>query len=486
MPLQSLAQGIKAYIYPNFCTILMFEKLKAYKIQFLFTISILVMYGAFAYDLQRHDFIKLITLYAALFFLSFKLIQLLKTDFKILVAVGVLARLVFFSAEPNLSQDFYRFIWDGRLLAQGLSPYLLTPDQWVAQGNIPINQSTELLEGMGSLSRAHYSNYPPVNQFFFWLAGLFSANSILGGIVVLRLSIIAADLGIVWVGSKLLKAMGLPVQQIFWYFLNPFILIELTGNLHFEGVMLFFMLTALYLLYLKKWFWAAVFWGLSVSVKLVPLMLLPLLFQFLIKPAKPSVQTQDFWRYVKQHLPTTLWKSVRFYGVAILVFILSFLPFLNSALLEHFSATLALWFQKFEFNASVYYVVRWVGYQVKGYNIIETAGKILPLIAVVALLALSFFRKNRSPQQLFTGLLFGISCYFALSTTVHPWYLATPLLLSVFTRYRYMLVWTFTIIFSYAAYQETAVEERLWMVALEYLILIGFMTWKFMQKVRSN
>ena len=155
----------------------MLKKLQAYKIQLLFTITILVMYWAFAYDLQRYDFIKLITLYAALFFLSFKLIQLLKTDFKILVAVGVFARLVFFVAEPNLSQDFYRFLWDGRLLAQGLSPYLLTPDQWVAQGNIPINQSTQLLEGMGSLSRAHYSNYPPVNQFFFWLSGLFSCKS---------------------------------------------------------------------------------------------------------------------------------------------------------------------------------------------------------------------------------------------------------------------------------------------------------------------
>ena len=453
----------------------MLKKLKPYKIQLLFIISILVMYCTFAYGLQRYDFVKLITLYAALFFLSFKLIHLLKTDFKILVAVGVLARCIFFIAEPNLSQDFYRFLWDGRLLTQGLSPYLLTPDQWVAQGTIPISQSSELLEGMGSLSRAHYSNYPPVNQFFFWLAGLFSGNSILGGIVVLRLSIIAADLGIVWIGSKFLKVMGLPAQQIFWYFLNPFIVIELTGNLHFEGVMLFFMLAALYLLYLKKWFWAAVLWGLSVSVKLVPLMLLPLLFQFLIKPAKPSVQTQDFLRYVKQNLPASLWKSTRFYGLAILIFILSFSPFLNSALLEHFSATLSLWFQKFEFNASMYYVVRWVGYQAKGYNIIETAGKVLPLIAVVALLALSFFRKNRSLQQLFTGLLFGISCYFALSTTVHPWYLATPLLLSVFTRYRYMLMWTFTIMFSYAAYQVDGVHEKLVLVTFEYCAVAGYL-----------
>ena len=109
------------------------------------------------------------------------------------------------------------------------------------------------------------------------------------------------------------------------------------------------------------------------------------------KPAKPSTQSQNFWFYFKNNIPDSIWKLTRFYGVALIVFALSFLPFLNSALLEHFSATLALWFQKFEFNASLYYVVRWVGFQVKGYNIIATAGKILPLIAVVGLFALSFF-----------------------------------------------------------------------------------------------
>ena len=464
----------------------MFKKLQAYKIQFLFTISILVMYWAFAYDLQRYDFIKLITLYGALFFLSLKLIQLLKTDFKLLVGIGILTRLVFFIAEPNLSQDFYRFLWDGRLLAQGFSPYLLSPDQWVAQGNIPVSQSSELLEGMGSLSRAHYSNYPPVNQFFFWLAACFSGNAIMGGILVLRLSILLADLGIVWIGSKILKAMGLPVHQIFWYFLNPFIVIELTGNLHFEGVMLFFMLSGLYMLYLKKWFWAAVLWGLSISVKLVPLMLLPILFQFLIKPVNPSAQTQHIGHYLKTHLGISFWRLTRFYGVTLLVFAVSFLPFLNSALVDHFSATLALWFQKFEFNASVYYLVRWFGFQVKGYNIIESAGKILPIIATAALFAISFIRNNTAIHQLFTGLLLGITCYFALATTVHPWYLATPLLLSVFTRYRYAIVWSFVVMLSYAAYKQTEVAENLFLVAFEYVVVAGYLLWELMPHTKRQ
>ena len=174
----------------------MLQTLKTYKIQIIMALTVLVLYAAFAYDLERSDFVRLITLFAGSFYLSFKLIQRLRFNFKTLVILGVLARLIFIIALPNLSQDYYRFLWDGRLLAKGLSPYLLTPNQWVTSGEIPINQSQVLLDGMSGLSRQHFSNYPPVNQFFFWLSGILSSSSILGGVLVLRLCIIAADLGI--------------------------------------------------------------------------------------------------------------------------------------------------------------------------------------------------------------------------------------------------------------------------------------------------
>ena len=192
----------------------MLETLKAYKIQLAMAVTLLGFYAAFAYDLERHDFTRLISLYAGAFFLSYKLIPLLKFNFKILLFLGIVARLVFLMAIPNLSQDYFRFLWDGRLLAEGLNPYLNTPDQWQALGQLPITQAQELLDGMGALSRKHFSNYPPVNQFFFWLSGILSGNSILGGVIVLRLSCFAADIGILWIGRKLLKQLNLPAHQI--------------------------------------------------------------------------------------------------------------------------------------------------------------------------------------------------------------------------------------------------------------------------------
>lgn len=460
----------------------MLETLKAYKIQLAMAVTLLGFYAAFAYDLERHDFTRLISLFAGAFFLSYKLIPLLKFNFKILLLLGIAARLVFLIALPNLSQDYFRFLWDGRLLAEGLNPYLNTPDQWKALGQLPIAQAQQLLDGMGALSREHFSNYPPINQFFFWLSGILSGNSILGGVIVLRLSCFAADIGILWIGRKLLKQLNLPEHQIFWYFLNPFIIIELTGNLHFEGVMLFFLLASLYLLFRGNWFWSALLMGLSISVKLLPLLMLPLFFQYLVTAHSKTEENSKPFKYLNEKPLQSLWKLVRYYAVVIAVFIFSFAPFFTEELVVHFSQTIGLWFQKFEFNASVYYIIRWIGFQVKGYNIIATAGKILPVVVIFGLLLLALFRKSNSKQQLMKTLLLGTSLYFLCSTTVHPWYIATPLMLSVFTRYRFALVWSFVVFLSYSAYKIDRVDENLWLIATEYLIVLGFFIWELSSK----
>ena len=91
-----------------------------------------------------------------------------KLSFAHLAGISVLFRLVFFSAIPNLSQDFYRFIWDGRMILEGLNPYLSLPQTFIEQHNYPINQAKDLYEGMGALNGSHYTNYPPVNQLCFW------------------------------------------------------------------------------------------------------------------------------------------------------------------------------------------------------------------------------------------------------------------------------------------------------------------------------
>lgn len=395
-------------------------------------------------------------------------------NFWFLAILGIAFRLVFIIAIPNLSQDFYRFLWDGRLVAQGFSPYLFTPDMYFKEIQtslgIIIPQANELYQGMGALNAGHFSNYPPGNQFFFAIAALFAGKSILGSVIVLRIIMILADVGILYFGKKILEKLNLPIKNIFWYFLNPFIIIELTGNLHFEGVMLFFFVWALYLLFTGKWFWPAVLIGVSVSVKLLPLLFLPLFFKYFRNGTKTPKVFKSFGMPVK--------KLFGFYLIIGLTVLLIFLPFLSSEFIQHFLSTIALWFQNFEFNASIYYIIRWIGFQVVGWNIIETVGKILPVLIVFFILGITFFRKNKTPQQIMASMLFAGSFYFLLSTTVHPWYVTTPLLLSVFTKYRFPIVWSFMVILSYSAYGKYGFDEKLWIVALEYIVVIVVAVWE--------
>lgn len=75
-------------------------------------------------------------------------------------------------------------------------------------------------------------------------------------------------------------------------------------------------------------------------------------------------------------------------------------------------------------------------------------------------------------------MLLGVSAYFFLSTTIHPWYIATPLMLSVFTRYRFALIWSFVVFFSYYAYGSNGFQENLWIVGLEYLLVFGALSYE--------
>ena len=168
--------------------------LKLYKFPILLAISSLLFYFGFAYNLQRTDSIKLVTLYVALFFVFYKLVKLTKSNLLFLTVLAFAFRAVFILAIPNLSQDFYRFIWDGRMVLLGFNPYLYTPYFFISINDFPIPQAQELYLGMGSLSANHYTNYPPLNQLCFALAELFPGKSILSSVIGLRLIIIAAAL----------------------------------------------------------------------------------------------------------------------------------------------------------------------------------------------------------------------------------------------------------------------------------------------------
>lgn len=430
---------------------------KLHKVPTLLVFLSLVFYGIFAYHLDRTDFIKLLALFVALFFFCFKLVQFEKWNFKFILVVGILFRLVFLLAEPNLSQDFFRFIWDGELVRQFINPYLNVPNTLIEQSNLMIANAQELYNGMGSLSARHYSNYPPLNQLLFALAALLGGKSILGSIIVMRGTIILADIGIFYFGRKLLKNINQSPHLIFWYFLNPLVIIELTGNLHFEGVMLFFFVWALYLLSVHKWQLAAIVYACSISIKLVPLLFLPLF----LKHFK-----------LKQSLP--------FYAIIGVTSLLLFAPFYADEFISNYSQTIGLWFSNFEFNAGLWNMIKYIGIQFdsKPWELIKTYGKITPIVTIVAVLLFTFLKKNEKLPVLITSMLWVLTFYYFISATVHPWYIIFLVVLTAFTKYRYAFIWSAAIVLSYFAYSIADFKENLWLLAIEYIAVCTFLIYE--------
>ena len=413
------------------------------------------LYLFFAYHLKRTNFIELISLFGGLFLAFYFLLKVDKVNSNLLFGAGILFRLLFLFAIPNLSQDFFRFIWDGRMLLHGYNPYLYIPDNVITDSKFYLPEALQLYNGMGSLSSGHFTNYPPVNQLCFAAAALVSGKSIFGSVLLFKIIIILADIGIYNFGKKLLSQLRLPENNIFLYFLNPLVIIELSGNLHFEGVMIFFFVWSLLLLQNNSIKKGAVVFSLSVAVKLIPLMLLPLLF-----------------RYLKFK------KAFVFYGIVGIVSILLFLPFFSPAFISNYSSTVALWFTNFEFNASIYYLVREIGYYLTGFNQIHFIGTISPFVILLVILLLSFYKKNILFKNTIANMLLAICIYFFLSTTVHPWYIITPLALSVFTRFRFPVVWSFVIMLSYYAYSNAAFKENQWLLFIEYSIVFTTLFWE--------
>jgi hypothetical protein len=415
------------------------------------TTVVLSLLGYFylGYFFERSQFLVLLTIYILLF-ATFAYWQKSKTiTSNYLFQIGLVFRFLLIFSTPFLSQDFYRFIWDGRLILIGINPYQYFPTELLLD-NVVVDQSQFLVKKMGELSANHYSNYPPLNQFVFFIAALSSAKSIFGSMLILKLFIIFSDIGIYFYGKKILLLLNQEPRKIFWYFLNPLVILELTGNIHFEGVMLFFLILGMYYFYINKFLISAFLFAFSISIKLVPLLLLPLFYKKL-----------------------GFKKSFVFYSVVILTNIVLFVPFLSNTLISNYSQTIGLWFTNFEFNASIYYLIREIGFWIMGYNIIGLVGKFIPIIAILAILYFSFCKENNSVYQWFKNALFILTIYLLISTTVHPWYIINLVLLSVFTKFKYPMVWSLTAVLSYYAYSVVPFKENLWLVILEYLVVFA-------------
>jgi hypothetical protein len=416
-------------------------------------------YIGIGYFTVRTNFPQLISL-VALLFIGYGLIWKYKSVIKSVytwLTIAILFRAVFLFNTPNLSDDYPRFIWDGELISNGVSPFKYTPNQFDSiQPISPIQNQDILLKEMNSPN--YFSIYPPVLQIIFTASSSISNGNIYATIIVMKLIMLASEIISLLLLFKILTFLKQPKERWLLYAFNPLIIIELVGNLHFEGVLIPFLLGAVYLYLRNRLHLSAISMALAVCSKLLPLMFLPYIL----------------WRL-------GLKKGVIYCSIVCSLTIVMFIPFIDLELLQNLSQSIDLYFQSFEFNAGIYFFARWIGTLITGYNQIGIIGPLLSALALVIILILSI-KKSKLNFDMTTRFLLMLSSYFLLATIVHPWYVSGLLALCITTKYRFPIVWSALIFLSYYTYKDTTYTESMLLVTIEYTIVIGYLIYELKTK----
>tara|TARA_R110002072_G_scaffold253134_1_gene411995 strand:- start:40835 stop:42169 length:1335 start_codon:yes stop_codon:yes gene_type:complete len=421
-------------------------------------ICLLMAVGFFclAYYIPRENFWLTFIVYASLFggmlaiyFLSNQ------PKWKWIFIGGLLIRLSLLLSIPKWSDDYPRFLWDGELVKMSQNPYLETPEDWLQ--NHP-ESSSPYLENLFELmnSPAYFSVYPPLNQAIFYVAAWGANLYTKSGVLILRAILILAEIGVFFLLLKLFEHFQLSSKKLILYWLNPLVIMEISGNLHFEGLVLLLLLASVYALSKSENALSGGFWGLSIGMKLLPLMLIPTFFSF------------EWTR-----------KSKTFWIGSTIAIVISFAWLLIDNSWIYFLQSLKLYQGKFEFNASIYYLLREVGFWVKGYNVIGELTPILSGITLIGILYFSWKRKAQNLLQLTDLWVLIYLFYLVLQPVVHPWYLIPAFGLSLFTDKKAFLIWTFAVIFSYQAYGDPNYQESSIFLFLEYSMLALAIYWDY-------
>ena len=415
----------------------------------LLSIPLYIMMG---YFIERHDSVILTSCWVVLFALYLAVMQKIETiDIRWLIGFAILFRLLFLFAVPVLSDDIYRYIWDGRLLAGGINPYEYLPGEVI--GRVP-GVDGEFFQLLNSPH--YYSVYPPVAQFVFWVSAVLFPGNLEGSILVFRLFVLLAEVGIFFLLFFLARQYRIHPANLFWYALNPLVILELAGSLHLEVFMIFFVLLAISLLSINRTVTASVAFALAIGVKLLPLMFLPLMIKRL-----------------------GFKKAFVFFTFTGAFTLLLFAPLMGGPLVKGLSSSLGLYYQKFEFNAGPWFLVREIGYWVKGYNIIQSTGPWLAILSGILIIA--YTRYDYQKKILLTEAAAILSCiYFSFSTIIHPWYIVPIVALFSLSRRKLGVVWSFFVFFTYLGYTAAGYSEQYALVAIEYLAVFSwyFYEWK--------
>ena len=332
----------------------------------------------------------------------------------IVLGAAVAFRIVLlFTTPPTLSDDVYRYIWDGRVFNAGVNPYARTVD-------------SPDLDWLDSAQRALVNNswmaspYLPVAQVLSAAVYRIVPDSPLA----FQVTAVVLDLVAGCLVVDLLGRVGLPRVFGLIYYWNPLVVVECAHGAHVvDALMINLMMAALWVLVAcRSRLLSAVLLAAATLTKGLPVLLLPLLVRR--------------WRVG----PTLLYGSLLVAACA--VFALGAGWGLTGPLDgEGVFGALRIYAAYWNYNGGVYHWLEALlsGHatpgavlpDVVGWRPIAIAKGIVGIAQLVVLVAVWHKVRGRDDDvSLLKLAVVPVGAYLLLATTVHPWYvmLLVPLL----------------------------------------------------------
>lgn len=339
----------------------------------------------------------------------------------LLIAIGLLPRLLLLPSEPRLSEDLYRYLWDGRLVAEGVNPFLHAPaDSALARYHDAL---------LGRLNHADVPTiYPPMAQFLFGAASRLATEPWAWKATLLGLEalLLAALL-------SLLRARGQPRERLLLYFWNPLVVVESFGSGHVDLAAAAFLLFALALHERERPRLSGLALAAAALVKYMPLLLVPAL--------------------LRRRAFGTL-------AAAAVTAAALFVPFLAAG--PALWTGLATYLRHWEFNGSLYALAR---------PLFDTGEP--PRLLLAALVAAATLVVSLRARTLSGAALCLLAVWILASPTVYPWYLVMLVALLPLHADAGLLLFSGSVALSYVALGAARVtgawELPGWIPWVEYL-----------------
>jgi alpha-1,6-mannosyltransferase len=216
-------------------------------------------------------FLKIVVVQIVIY-LAAAWLTLLTKDSRPLLVLGLLFaalfRLSIIFYPPYLSDDIYRYVWDGRVQAAGINPYRYMP----ADESLTSLRDTAIYPNINRRDSAQ-TIYPPVAQAVFFLITRFSES-----VTWMKAAMVGFEAIAIWAIIQLLVSFGFARQRVLIYAWHPLAIWEFAGSGHLDALAIAFIALALLARRKHAETVTGLLLGCATCVKFFPAVLFPALY----------------------------------------------------------------------------------------------------------------------------------------------------------------------------------------------------------------